>query len=440
MNKKWLEVMVSTLILTSLMLAGCSNGENAEQSESESDEVTLKLFTWINEENGNWEETISTYEEENPGVNVEVNTLVENMSADDYLKQLDLLAASGDELDLIMFPSSEDLAKRISTGMVEPLNNYIDEEDITLDEVYNTGPAPATDDGEYYGIPSKYNTYLIMMNKNHLDEAGLEIPEEWTWDDYREYASTLTTDERYGSYLHTWSTIFDTLKMFGKGEENLLIKSDGSSNMDDPLVKESLQLRHNLEKVDESSVPYADIISQQLSYRQQFFSQSASMIPIPSYMVTEWGGYDPEFEIAWAPWPKNDSNDQKYRYASADILSMGESSENKDEAYKFMRWMTTEGMLVQGKSIPAWKQTDTEEVLNELANSTSNPEAVHVPSLLTAIETGEEAEQFLPAGYMTEVYSAYKTEVEKYLLEGQSLDITIENAKQSVQDIIDANK
>ena len=43
-----------------------------------------------------------------------------------------------------------------------------------------------------------------MMNKGHLDEAGLEIPTEWTWDEYRDYAKKMTTDEHYGSYLHTW--------------------------------------------------------------------------------------------------------------------------------------------------------------------------------------------------------------------------------------------
>ena len=29
------------------------------------------------------------------------------------------------------------------------------------------------------------------------------------------------------------------------------------------------------------------------------------MIPIASFMVTEWGQFTPEFEIAWAPWPQN---------------------------------------------------------------------------------------------------------------------------------------
>lgn len=55
------------------------------------------------------------------------------------------------------------------------------------------------------------------------------------------------------------------LMMFGKEREHPLIKADGSSNMDDPLVRSSLQLRYDLEQVDQSSEPYANIISQKLN-------------------------------------------------------------------------------------------------------------------------------------------------------------------------------
>lgn len=439
MKRKWSVTLLSVLLVVSLVLAGCGSGGSNAQS-GEEDGVTLNLYTWIDEENGNWEETISAYEDANPGVNIKVNTLVENMSADDYLQKLDLLAASGDKLDLIMFSNSEDLAKRVSAGMIEPLNAQIDEEGINVEEIYNMGAAPASKEGSYYGVPMKYNTYLIMMNKNHLDEAGLEVPTDWTWDDYKDYAKKLTTDDHYGSYLHTWATIFDTLKFFGKGEENLLIKEDGSSNMADPAVEASLKLRYELEQVDKSSEPYANIISQKLNYRQQFFTEKASMVPIPSYMVTEWGGFNPEFPIAWAPWPKNAAEDPQYRYASADIISLGKNSENKEEAYKFMRWMTTEGMVAQNKAIPSWKNADLEEVLGNLVATTSNPEAVDIDSLSYVITTGEEAKQFLPAGYMTEVYNAYKVEVDKFMLGEQELDTTLKNATKAVQGVIDANK
>ncbi|GIO41377.1 ABC transporter substrate-binding protein [Paenibacillus apis] len=442
MKQKWLVTLLSVILVSSLVLAACGKdtATESEKGAEAADTVTLNLYTWINEENGSWEKTIAAYEEANPGVKINVNALVENMDARDYLKKLDLLAASGDKLDLIMFSSSEDLAKRIPAGMVDPLNDYLNNEGVNAEEIYNMGVTPADANGTYYALPMKYNTYLIMMNKDHLDEAGLSVPTDWTWDDYKAYAKQLTTDQRYGSYLHTWSTIYDTLKLFSKGEDNLLIKADGSSNMADPAVEASLQLRYELERVDQSSEPYANIISQKLNYRQQFFTEKASMVPIPSYMVTEWGGFAPEFTIAWAPWPKDKADDTQYRFASSDMIALGKNSEHKEEAYKFMRWMSTEGMLVQNKAIPAWKQTDVKEALNNLVATTANPNAVDIESLAYVLESGEETKQFLPAGYMTEVYNAYKAEVEKYLLGEQELDATMTNAADAVQKVIERNK
>lgn len=449
MRKKSLTTLLSGVLIGSMVLAGCGNDANnnagsgtsaGNQNQASKEKVTVNLYTWINEENGNWEKVVEAYKEVNPDVNIKVNALVENMTSDDYLKKLDLMAASGEKLDLIMFSNSEHLVKRISAGMVEPINSYIDNEGIDVEQLYNMGASPISNDGNYYALPTKHNTYLIMMNKDHLDEAGLPVPTDWTWEDYKDYAKQLTTDDRYGSYLHTWSTLFDTLKQFNKKENHLLIKADGSSNMDDPSLRASLELRNELENVEKVSEPYANIISQKLNYRQQFFTEKASMVPIPSYMLTEWGGFTPEFTIAWAPWPKNEAGDPQYRFASADMIALGKNSDNKEEAYKFMRWMTTEGMLVQNKSIPAWKETDISEVLTNLASTTANPDAVDIESLAYVLEYGEEADQFLPAGYMTEVYSAFKVEVDKYLLGEQDLDATINNATEAVQKVIDRNQ
>lgn len=435
MKNKWIIGLVSTFLLV-----GCTSNDGESSSTDSGEEVNLSFYTWINEENGNWEETIAAYEDEHPGINIEIKALVENMSADDYLQKLDLEAASGEELDVVMFSTTEDLSKRVSAGMIDSMNSHIENEGLEIEEVYNMSAVPPSSDGTYYGLPSKLNTYLVMLNKDHLDEAGLPVPTEWTWDDYKEYAKALTTEDRFGSYLHTWPTVWHVLPLLSEPEENLIIKEDGSSNMDDPMLEASLKLRYELEQEDKTSEPYSNIISQQLNYRQQFFSEKASMIPIPSYMITEWGGFTPDFTIAWAPWPKNDENEPTYAYSSADIISIGQNSEHKEEAYQFARWLTTEGMLVQNKVIPAWEEPDVNEVLDNLVSETSKPEAVDINSLTHVLENSKPTDQFLPAGYMTEAYNAFNAEVELYLLGNQDLKTTLENAREEVQSVIDANK
>src|SRR5690625_6692458 len=64
------------------------------------------------------------------------------MDGEDYFKQLDLMASTGDDFDIMMFNNPDDLVKRIDAGLVEPINSYLDEEDIDIDEVYRNSYPP----------------------------------------------------------------------------------------------------------------------------------------------------------------------------------------------------------------------------------------------------------------------------------------------------------
>ncbi|WP_203247608.1 ABC transporter substrate-binding protein [Sporosarcina beigongshangi] len=444
MKKKWSLGWIVTLIAM-LVLSACSGGDDASKSGEKAgddtsksgEEITLKFVHWVNEDVGKWQPVIDKYEAANPGVKIESIPLVDNMAALDYFKQLDLMASAGEKLDIIMFNNPNELVKRIDAGLVAPIDEFLDGEGIDINEVYNNSYGPV--DGNYYGLPMKNITGLIMMNKSHLDEAGLEIPTEWTWDDYRDYAKKMTTDQHYGSYLHTWHEIYSGLKLASKPEETLLLKEDGTSNAEDPMLRESLELRYQMEQEDKSSVPYFETFSQKLDYRQQIFSQEASMIPTFSFMITEWGQYTPDFEIAWAPWPQNEKG-TNFSGMSGDLLTVSKTSDHKQEAYDFMRWMSTEGIVEQGVWTPSWKEADLDTVLDTLVSGTSNPDAIHMESLKHALTSVQPNKTFAPAPYITEVNTEFGAEAEMYLLGEQDLDKTMENVKKRIQAVVDANQ
>lgn len=450
MKKKWgLEWLV--VLIAVFALAACG-GENEDKKSSNSgksndsveinnsvesdEEVILTFVHWINEDEGQWEPLIEKYESENPGIKIESMPLVDNLNSQDYFKQLDLMASAGEKMDVIMFSNINDLVKRVEAGLVAPIDEFIEAEGIDINEEYRTSYPPI--DGQQYGLPRVFDTNVVMINKDHLDEAGLEIPTEWTWDDYRDYAKAMTIDDHYGSYLHTWHHIHSSLKLLSKSEEPMILKEDGSSNADDPMVRASLELRYQLEQEDKSSVPFFEIFSQQMDYRQQFFTQEASMIPIASYMLSEWGQFTPEFEIAWAPWPQNEEG-ANYASMGSDLLSISKASDHQQEAYDFVRWLTTEGTVEQGLALPSWKDADLDAVLPKIVSATSNPDAVDLESFKNAITSVQPPVPYAPAAYVSEVNNEYAAETEMFLLDEQDLDTTIENIKQKVQAIIDEN-
>ena len=144
------------------------------------------------------------------------------------------------------------------------------------------------------------------------------------------------------------------------------------------------------------------------------------MIPIFSYMITEWGQFTPDFEIAWAPWPQNEKG-TNYAGMSGDLISVAETSKHKQEAYDFMRWMSTEGIVEQGVWTPSWKDADLDHCVRNFSKGTPNPDAIHMESLKHALTSVQPKLTFAPAAYITEVHTEFDAEVEMYLLGEQDL-------------------
>ncbi|CAM3881886.1 MULTISPECIES: ABC transporter substrate-binding protein [Paenibacillus] len=454
LNKKWQAGLLAGTLLIGL-LSGCGGAkEQSAQGESgqEGGKINLRLYTYGTEEAYNWKETLAAYEAKTPGVTIELVQLSEKGDTQEAFKKLDLEAASSAQMDILMFSDPAGYAQRVALGMAEPLDEYIAKDGFSVEEDYKVDTRL---DGKVYALPGKFNPWYVLLNKDHLEEAGLAVPTDWTWDDYADYAKKLTQGEgsakRYGTYFHGpqgggWLE-FLKLKMANQPQDTDFLKADGTSNLDNPTFRETLELRVRMEKEDQSSVPYTDMISQKLNYRTQFFNQSASMITIGSWMNTEIGGTDKvplEFEVAVAPFPKNKESDPTgLTPVTTDYVAVAAKSKHKEEAYKFVRWYTTEGQVVQGKNIPAWqgvKSEQVEKIIDTILAGTKSPEKVDKKSLVDTLVASKASAIVPPAPYQAEVYEAVNEEYEKLILGNQDIDQTIRNSQERVNKIIESNQ
>ncbi|CAM3647981.1 sugar ABC transporter substrate-binding protein [Cohnella lubricantis] len=473
MNKKLLSGTAASVLALGL-LAGCggnnsnntsspspsasgsapaSSSASASPSASASGEpVNLRLYTWGTEEQYNWNHTVSAYEESHPGITVEVVTLSDKGDTQESMKKLDLAAASNETMDVIMFSDPSGYAARVALGMAAPLDDFIAADGYKVEEDYKVDTHL---NGKVYALPGKFNPWYVLLNKDMLDAAGLSVPTDWTWDEFADYAKQLTkgdgADKVYGTYFHGpqaggW---MEYLKLMIENQptNSDYLKQDGSSNLDDPNFRKTIELRVKMEKEDKSSTPYEDMISQKLAYRTQFFNQKAAMLPIGSWMNTEIGGTETvplTFHVAVAPFPKNNASDPTgYTPVTTDYVAVAESSKHKQEAYDFIRWYTTEGQLVQGKNVPSWNQItgdQLEPIIDTILSGTKNPELVDKKSLVDTLTVSKASAIITPASYQSEVYKAVNEEYEKLILGNQDIDTMIANSQKRVQEIIDSNK
>lgn len=441
-------ILLVVVLLIMMSLAGCggnNSGNEAEDAGSpENKQVTLKLSTWLSEDTAHWSEILPEFYKEYPNIKVDVNILAARDDAHEAMKKLDLAAASGQQLDVVMINSASGYAQRVSAGMLAPLDDYMKAEGINYDDEYK---ATTQINEKYYALPGRYLTWFVMLNKAKLDEAGLPVPTDWTWDDFMDYSRKLTQGEgpskEYGTYFHTFIQYF-TPALINDPVNNLILTENGEVNINNDRIRRSLEIINQLENVDASAPSYANVISQKLAYRTQYFSGKAAMIPTGNWMITEAAGTETtpvDFTTVFAPYPKLSSTDQKGQtLATVDYVGVAASSAHPEEAYQFTRWFSTKGLLASETMVSAWTKADLNQMIDGLLKNGNDPSLVDKESLVNTLSTEKAVKIIAPPTYQAEAEARYVSEVEKYLLGAQDLETTIVNAEKAVQEVVNSNK
>ncbi|WP_306812833.1 ABC transporter substrate-binding protein [Paenibacillus soyae] len=354
-----------------------SNAQGGGKSE---EQVTIKYYNWDNEATApNTRAMLDEFEAANPNIKVEHVVLVPGNSVE-MLKKLDFLISSGEAIDVISVPSLDAVVERASRGALEPLNKYYEAEGLVAEDEYYVNPQI---DGQYYGMQNTTTYQFILLNKNALDEAGLPIPTYgWTWDDFREYAKKLNkgegVDKRYGSYFHTWELYMNPPAQTVM--RNPFRYEDGTTNFSDPTYKYFFQLRKDMEAIDQSAKPYADVLAAKLNYRTEFFNDDAAMVLSGSWMVPDPGNleqYPHDFVTAFAPVPLPPASAQPKDYEGGKYfvggghLTMGATSKHKEASFKLMRFMTTTDSEHRTE-FSGWKKADSTALLDRLIGENKN--------------------------------------------------------------------
>ena len=298
MNKKKAFAAVMASLMTASMLTGCggsaSSGADSTSAlagsgtTSSDEQINLRFVSWQTDYQDLNEAVAEAYTKEHPNVTVTFD-YYGDMTATEYYKKVDLMVMGGEEMDILMTSAFPEHAQRAGSGAYLPLDEYFEAEGVVPEEAYSIIQKV---DGKIYGIPGDLKSWFVLINKDMLDEAGLEVPSlDWTWDDYREYAKALTKGEGankiYGSYFHSWDH-YDYMGMWSTYPDNPMFKEDMSGvNFDNPDFKDWLQFRYDLENVDKSSMPYADVKSMNMNYRDKFFNGQIAMLPIGNFIVPE---------------------------------------------------------------------------------------------------------------------------------------------------------
>jgi multiple sugar transport system substrate-binding protein len=335
-----------------MMLASCAQPTQApapteEQAAEETEapapaEEEAVEITYMRQAEGHDIELdfIKEFEEANPNIKVNVDSVPAN---DNYTK-LVLTTNAGNPPDVFMSFWTIDAA---TNNLIEPLNDYIDAAEF---EKRFTPAARGYGEwqGTIYAIPWRSGASIFMMNCDMLEAAGLEVPASgWTWDDLEAYAEAMTDADNgvYGLALSGASTDFGTEWQFWPfllQNGGVIIDENNRAGFNSPEGVAALEFLMGL---NEKGVIPPGLASTDVN--QIMDLQASGKVGMwedgPWFIGIEGSSY-PDLNLCVGPMT---SNVKPGNIAGGTALGMSPLSKNKEAAWKFIEYMTSDDVLTR---------------------------------------------------------------------------------------------
>lgn len=367
LKTKRLVFALALTALTSAAVIGCSSGGSTEQASqtpaagegAKKDPVKLVFWGGVPAEAGP-KDVVDAWNAKNPDIQVEYVRFVND---DEGNLKLDTALITQQPADVYFSYNVPRLQKRISAGTALDLSRF---SDYNIEEKMGPSAKDWIVDGKYYAIPTTKNVYMIWMNKNLMDEKGLPVPWDWTWQQMKEYGEALKTDQRFGlvQFMESYSDSLDSvLTQYG------YTKPDGTSNMDHPGMAVWLETLNEMMK-SRSTPPLGEQITSKMPVETMFLKGEAAMLNAGPFIFRTANNLQEnprDFKITFAPVPRVPEDPKEYRPRNGlgDGLTLNPKSKHVEEAWKFAKWYADEGIMLMaaGGRVPASKDVNRDEAV-----------------------------------------------------------------------------
>lgn len=254
MKKRVIALLMAALTATGL-LAGCGgssassdNAASTQASGEESTEPDEIVFAYMTQNNipetadlQRIEDLINAYTIDK--INTKVDLVL--FSNADYVNQVNLMLASGEQVDLFQAFKTSHL-KYIQDGTALDITDYLgDELKETVDTIYDNFLAPTTVDGRTYGILNMGSNYVpggFTYREDIVAELGIDMSQVDSFEDLTDVFKTV--HEAYPDMIiidpNRADMIFETylgkVAQFDPLGDNMTYTVSGVAYQDDPTV------------------------------------------------------------------------------------------------------------------------------------------------------------------------------------------------------------
>ena len=318
--------------MMSVLVACGSNGSSDTDSsnESSSDEaVEIQFWTYDNAD-GRFdvmEEFVSQWNEENPNIQVKYD----RFPLDQYMGTKFASSMVGGSGPDVFFLSRGDYLHYVESGLVEPLTPYFDEE-LKADFLPQVLEA-VTYQGDIMTYPIEMDPVVLYYNKQIFEEANLAPPK--TYDELKEVAVELNTEDRYGIYLAPTPNAYQNFifsPFVWQGGADFTNEEMTQSEFNGEGAVEAIELWRYL--AEHGATPTSGL-------EEPLANGLAAMEVAGPWKLSTYQRNFPDFyenEMGIAPLPIPEGGHQESVYGGWG-LALNSRSEHKEEAAQFLMWM-----------------------------------------------------------------------------------------------------
>lgn len=320
-----------------------ATGDNSAAQAASGDKVTLSLCWWGNQtRNDVTKKAVDLYMEQNPNVEIKV----EFTDWSGYWDKLSAMAAGGNLPDIIQMDYSY-LQQYQQSGQLADLSQFIDTSKIA-DSVIDSGSI----DGTCYALSLGSNAPMMVYDKEIVEQAGVELPEQLTIEELYDIGQTIYEKTGVKTYYDgginmmqiiartQGSHLFDELAAGTKTASETHFANVDKFNKAESAISPDLLAEKNPDVVE--TKPIIDGTTwNDFSYSNQYIS------------IANTAGRD--LGIIMYP-TTSDATTQPMFLKPSQFFSIAETSQNKEEAAKFLDWFTNSiecnNILMAERGIP----------------------------------------------------------------------------------------
>lgn len=371
-SKKFFSSFVSVLLISVIALVGCSPSEDEGKGSASEDEVTIDIFQFKVEIKDQFEDLVKVYEDENPGVKINVKTVG---GGNDYGATLKTSFSSGEEPDIFNVGGPSD---------VEEYREYLaDVSDTAAVAASLDGTLTAVQDGEeVLGLPFNQEGYGLIYNTGIFEKAGINPDEIITYDDLEKAVASLDSQKEELGIDAVFALPAKEKWVLGDHIANMFIAPEFNNDITEAYNAETIafekgdELKRYLDLQNDYSVGPVLSLDYSQQVEQLFSLEKVAMIQQGNWVYNSVYDMDPElaengigilpvpvegFEgnvPAGVPmfWAVNGKSDEKVVQASKDFLDWVYTSETGKTA-----------VLEEFKFIPAYKGYDASKISDPLS-------------------------------------------------------------------------